>query len=467
MTLRVLVSGQSNSLGRATDGPSFSGVDSRVSVWNNINPLGADGSAFVTAAAAKTAGVFENTDRNNFAVWFCDRLARAMSDTVTMTLVARGGISISEWAPSGATYPMLAEMTSVWAATGQPPADVFLWHQGEQDVGVMTPANYRTAFAAMLANLQAAGVISANTIVIVGGLVEATQARIDFNTDALKQLPADDARVAYADSSNLESYDATHFSGYGLYLFGRDRYFRAYQEAISMSLYALVNDGGTPGEAGTGENKILNLDPVLAGYKLKGAPVVFTANGTYTLGADVKAVRVRLCGGGGKGGEAAAVQGAAGGGGGGGGYAEKFLTRDLLGASVAVTVGLGGTTQGQDGGTSSFGAFVSATGGKAGQASTGAGGWVDGGTGVNGDVSIGGGQGGSRVTSASSGSNAGGGSFFGPAAPPIMTPGNWDPSPLPATPTPGVGGGGARSETLVVRQGQNGAKGIVIVEEFV
>lgn len=217
MTIKVFLSGQSNALGRGTGGPSFSGVSSDVSVWNNINPLGANGSSFVTASAAQAAGVFEFTDRNNFGVWFCDRLARTQFDDVTLTCVARGGSPIAYWAPSETTFPMLAECTSVWSATGQGPADVFLWHQGESDESGSVSA-YGAAFAALVSNLKAAGVIDDNTAIIVVGLAQATDVKVAFSLSALFNC-AVVAGGAYAQTQDLAN-DGVHFTGPALYLLG-------------------------------------------------------------------------------------------------------------------------------------------------------------------------------------------------------------------------------------------------------
>lgn len=214
MTIKVFYSGQSNALGRGTGGPSFANVSADVSVWNNINPLGSNGSAFVTAAAAQAAGVFEFTDRNNAGVWMCDRLARAMHEPVTLTLVARGASPISYWSPDEVTYPMLQECIDVWTATGQGPADVFLWQQGEQDVGVTSSASYRDQFAALESNLKAAGVIKNGTLVIVGGMVPSTADKAAYNRDAL--FPCGDA---YAPPDDLQN-DGVHFSGQALFQLG-------------------------------------------------------------------------------------------------------------------------------------------------------------------------------------------------------------------------------------------------------
>ena len=214
-------------LGRGTGGPSFAGVSSDVRVWNNINPLGANGSAFVTASAAQAAGVFELTNRNNMAVWLCDKLARTQLDTVDLTLVALGGGQISYWAPGEVTWPMLNECTSVWAATSQGPADVFFWHQGEADLAT-APSSYRSQFEALLTNLIAAGVISASTIILLGGIAENTAQKISFNRDCLFPLSERPLR-AYVNSYGLVTVgDAFHFSGPDLAAFGYRRAFSSY-----------------------------------------------------------------------------------------------------------------------------------------------------------------------------------------------------------------------------------------------
>lgn len=103
---------------------------------------------------------------------------------------------------------------------------------------------------------------------------------------------------------------------------------------------------------------------------------VFTAGGTWTVPAGVVQARVTVIGGGGGGGSD--VNG--GSGGGGGGIAKKVVS--LVGVpSVAVTVGAGGAST-ANGGTSSFGAFCSASGGS-GSAGTNYGG---GGIGSSGDI---------------------------------------------------------------------------------
>ena len=93
----------------------------------------------------------------------------------------------------------------------------------------------------------------------------------------------------------------------------------------------------------------------------------FNSSGTFTIPAGVTQVEVEVWGAGS--GSFASVPGLPSGGGCGGGYARKLVTGLVPGQTVPVTVGIGGvagTTAGTaagPGGTSSFGSFVSATGG--------------------------------------------------------------------------------------------------------
>ncbi|ELF11847.1 hypothetical protein A1YU_01999 [Escherichia coli KTE142] len=128
-------------------------------------------------------------------------------------------------------------------------------------------------------------------------------------------------------------------------------------------------------------------------------------------------VRVKVIGGGGSGGYPAinTTNPAGGGGGGGGGVSESVI--DLTGIStVTITVGSGGTGQntsasnGRQGGTSSFGTYLSATGGDGGgQISGGAGG-----EGIGGQINTSLGPGSPGASMISRGNSAVGGSGGGP-----------------------------------------------------
>ena len=166
---------------------------------------------------------------------------------------------------------------------------------------------------------------------------------------------------------------------------------------------------------------------------------VFTSNGTFTVPDNVTKVRVTVVGGGGGG----IVEGG-GGGGGGGGTAIKTITGLVPAATVTVTVGAGGASQ-ASGGSSSFGAYCSATGGVGGLSVSGG----AGGVGSSGDLNIqgGGGSGGGYIGSAIINGTGGSSSLGGGGA------GDLDRSGTAGGP---YGGGGSGNNA--------GAAGVVIVE---
>lgn len=105
---------------------------------------------------------------------------------------------------------------------------------------------------------------------------------------------------------------------------------------------------------------------------------VFSANGTYTPTAGMQFCVVEIVsGGGGGGGSVGSVADfAAGAGGCGGGYSRKVFDAATIGASQAVTIGAGGAggaagnNIGVDGGATTFGALMTASGGPGGPAQT-------------------------------------------------------------------------------------------------
>lgn len=206
---------------------------------------------------------------------------------------------------------------------------------------------------------------------------------------------------------------------------------------------------------------------------------VFTANGTYTATAGLKRAKITVLGGGGAGGGSdatGAAQGSAGAGGAAGGIAIKTVSAATIGASQTVTIGAGGTgvsaASGNNGGTSSFGAIVSATGGsggaKAGVANAAGVSGPAGGVGSSGDINGNGASGGPAFFS-----NAGG-NFFNVAGKGADSPyGGGGVPVVQGTSGGGVGvgfasggGGAATASGGVAQTGGAGAPGIVIVEEF-
>ena len=123
----------------------------------------------------------------------------------------------------------------------------------------------------------------------------------------------------------------------------------------------------------------ITLANPMTGVFGNGQVQMFTSSGTFNVPIGVSKVRVRLWGGGGS------HRGSA------GGFALKEIDLGSV-SSVAVVIGSGGTTDNSgtwSGGTTSFGAYVSATGG------VGNGGTV--GQGIGGDINYSGGRGGTSA----------------------------------------------------------------------
>jgi hypothetical protein len=228
--MRVLVSGQSNTLCISPGGPSWAGISANVRVWNNLNPYSSVGDSWVTAEAARAAGTFwMHTTRNCFAVWFCDKLARYSFESVDLTIISREGRGIEYWSEDRPQNDsLLHQLTNVYAATGQGPADVFLWHQGENDSG-SAPDIYPAKFLTLLSVLRARNIVDGNTIVIVGGLAHENQNYVRFTERALHPLTK--YGIAFASSHGLPTTDGVHFTGQALFKLGAVRYFSAYQFA--------------------------------------------------------------------------------------------------------------------------------------------------------------------------------------------------------------------------------------------
>lgn len=197
------------------------------------------------------------------------------------------------------------------------------------------------------------------------------------------------------------------------------------------------------------------------------------ASTTYNPTAGTNKVKATVYGGGGGGGGTGATgvgQVAVGGGGAAGGRAEKIITSGFAG--VTATVGGPGTSAadsaGGNGGTSSFGAHCSATGGMGGIRGVGLppqgtfiGGSV-GGAGSGGDINSTGGEGMPGFSATSPLSGSGGGNSLGAGARFVsgLSGGT-------AATTPGTGGsGGSAPASASVTGGGPGAAGLIIVGEY-
>ena len=228
------------------------------------------------------------------------------------------------------------------------------------------------------------------------------------------------------------------------------------------------------------DNTGANLAQVLAACNALYRPgrllnvQIFTVSGTYTPTPGTTSIEVEVIGGGGGGGgtnAAGAGQGAVGSGGGGGGYSRKRLLAGFAG--TAVTVGSGGisvaSSGGANGGTSSFGAFLLATGGTGGTIGNAAStstvtpsGGAGGGTGSSGDVNENGMAGDYALYGPTQISGRGGASFLGGGGAAVG-----GQSAGTAGPSHGSGGsGGSTGPSGAAVAGGAGKAGIVIIREY-
>lgn len=204
------------------------------------------------------------------------------------------------------------------------------------------------------------------------------------------------------------------------------------------------------------------------GYKLPtlrpgfGSGVqTFQGSGTFTVPAGVSQVEVEVWGAGS--GSFASLAGVASGGGCGGGYARKLVTSLIPGQSIAITVGLGGGagtitgTPAGSGGASSFGQYVSASGGainslaSSSQPGTGA---TPPGVGIGGDVNL---TGSAGLAGAGSQGGMGGGAPMG-GCQNSGTAGNGG-----ISPGGGASGAGTGPSGNSAYNGAGGAGGLVVV----
>jgi hypothetical protein len=224
---------------------------------------------------------------------------------------------------------------------------------------------------------------------VVTGEIGSTIQAHDDDLDSIAALDKTDGNVIVGDGANWVSESgATARTSLGLGTAATTAstdYATAAQGALASTALQPTGDGsGLTGIAGG----FSNMD-------------VFTSPGTWTNPGNVDKVKVTVVGGGGGGGGGSAGGSQGGDGGGGGGSAIEVIPFPSA-TNVTVTVGAGGgpraniplaNSNGIAGGTSSFGAYCSATGGTGGRASEKSTYLSGGGTGSGGTINFTGGYG--------------------------------------------------------------------------
>lgn len=220
--LNIIASGQSNMCGRGTGGPSPLTADTRVKVWNNANELVSDGNAFISVPDFGSPP-WRSGGANNLALWFADAAAKNLATDVNLVMVCKGGQSITEWTPDQEMYQALVRN---YKATNLPPADVFLWHQGESDKN-MAPCTYRLRLLNIISRLKYGGVLAHNALTIVGGLRYSLASDID---KALEDTATYNPAVRYVSVTGLQDFDGIHFTGQALHELGVKYWEKFYEQ---------------------------------------------------------------------------------------------------------------------------------------------------------------------------------------------------------------------------------------------
>ena len=230
-------------------------------------------------------------------------------------------------------------------------------------------------------------------------------------------------------------------------------------DAASGQTISILNENSIPPDPEEENGKYLVSDGTSASFKHIGPTSIstFYGSGTWTRPEGINRVIVRVIGGGG-GGSGHAESGAA------GGYAEEVI--DVRGiSSVYCTVGNGSQSgtyysgNGGGGGTSSFGNYLSASGGLGGNQTYQHCGGL-GGLGSGGNLNIYGGGGTGHMNYI----GFGGGGFFGSGT--LSAHGNWNQG-ARSNQLKAPRGAGGTSGYQGSYQGANGMAGAVIVMEFV
>lgn len=248
----------------------------------------------------------------------------------------------------------------------------------------------------------------------------------------------------------------------------------AANDILAGGFYDLIYDSAANSAAGAWI--LLNPSSVVRVVRRQS----FTASGTYTPHAKMLYCIVEAVGGGGGGGGALSAlgKGCGAGGASAGAYSRSIIAKSTIGASQTATIGAGGAAgtatpdNGGDGGTTSLGALVTATGGLGGfLGSAGVPGpGQSGGSAGTADLAVAGNPGdagtGSDTSTFYPSSGSGGGSFFGGGAPGKRASGTGASAGTAASGYGSGGSGAVEFNQATGAAGGAGSAGLVIVTEY-
>lgn len=398
---------------------------------------------------------------------------------VTTTITVTSGTGSEFPSPTGGDY-FSATLWAAGSTTGTPNEIVYVTARTGDTMTVMrgqegttaqawnvgdTFANYPTAAfynnAATDAGIQKqAGNFAADTGTANAGVATLTP------VPTLASLLGAPIRVLKAASANTGAY-TLNVNGLGVKPVTLNGFPLAAGQLPASQIFEVAWDGAS--------FELLSVPAGLTTGRLI-AVRTFTTSTVYTPTTGTASVEVTVVGAGGGGGGTGAMGGSqfgAGGGGGSGGWGLSYLATGFSGQTI--TIGLGGAggtgANGSTGGTTSFGALLSASGGGGGAfgVPTAGGSCQVGGVGGSASganlYSSGGAPGTPSVsfTNGNQVSGGGGGSAYGAGGSARNSPTN----PGIVGAGPGGGGGGATGQSGAGAQtGGNGANGIVIIREF-
>lgn len=227
----ILAMGQSNARGNYAGG-AFD-MHPGLTCWNNQNhrdDLECLGSEWVTPDLSQPPFNFGN----NMMAHAASLVAEITGEPVRLILAARGGMSIGGgWIDvAGSTQIQFQRTLAILSAAGVNSVDFMLWHQGESDVTGGLVEAWLPKFDNLLSSLEAAGIITTSTPVVVGELGPNVAALNPF----LLKLSGMDRRIAIARLARLRTIDGVHFAPEIVPLCGR-----RYVEALA-TLDASVSD---------------------------------------------------------------------------------------------------------------------------------------------------------------------------------------------------------------------------------
>ena len=209
-----IFAGQSNMVGRANydDGASH---PSNTYMWSQTDSLG-----FPTIP-------LDHLDERNgdmgLDIGFAQAFVAENADVDLILIpVADGGTGFASgnWNPGNSTYEnMVTRVTNAFNTYPDMILKGFIWHQGESDKSSANRANWPTAWNAMIDDFIARSVMTNETPVVVGGIIENDADSIAMNV-VIEGVADARAKTTYVDITGLTSFDNLHFDSASLRILG-------------------------------------------------------------------------------------------------------------------------------------------------------------------------------------------------------------------------------------------------------